>query len=295
MKNSIFLFIFLAVSMALTAQTKKVAILETVDKEGNVPYAVRLMLRTNLTYAISNTPGFEGFDRVDMASIMGEQNFQRTGMVSDDQIRRLGEMTGCSSILVAEAALYDNSHIIVTAKILNVETASVENSAPPQIASTNPEQMQNACAQLATKLIGGSGGNNTSMLFGNRSPKKTESKYGADSVACVTNLSIYRVYYRQWTADKSLSMNLFNEMVAAWREVLHNCPRASQFTYIDGVKIMEYYIIANPIETDAYVDTISMLMDARAKYFPTNPKTGQSQVEDIMRHKAAIIEKYKRY
>ena len=159
MKKHVFLTaVLLSLGLILAAQTKKVAILETVDKVGNVPYGVCLQLRSNLTYAISNTPGYEGYDRVDMSSIMGEHNFQRTGMVSDEQIRRLGEMTGASSILVAEAAVYDASHIIITAKILNVETAGVESAVPPQIASTNPADMQNACVQLAAQLIGGSGG-----------------------------------------------------------------------------------------------------------------------------------------
>ena len=168
MKKSILLtFILLAFSLALTAQNKKVAILEVVDKEGNVPYGVRLQLRSNLTYAISNTSGYEGYDRVDMSQIMGEHDFQRTGLVSDAQIRKLGEMTGASSILVAEAAVYDNNHIIITAKILNVETAGVENSAPPQIASIDPDAMQNACIQLAAKLLG-PGSSFTTMSFGNR-------------------------------------------------------------------------------------------------------------------------------
>ena len=161
MKKSILTAVLLSFGLMLTAQTKKVAILETVDKVGNVPYGVCLQLRSNLTYAISNTPGYEGYDRVDMSSIMGEHNFQRTGMVSDEQIRRLGEMTGASSILVAEAAVYDPTHIIITAKILNVETAGVESAVPPQIASTTPTEMQNACVQLAAQLIGGSGGTYT--------------------------------------------------------------------------------------------------------------------------------------
>lgn len=162
MKKSFLLIAMFAFALVLTAQNKKVAILETVDKENKVSYGVKLQLRSSLTYAISSTPGYEGYDRVDMSSIMGEHNFQRTGMVSDAQIRKLGEMTGCSSILVAEAAIYDASHIIVTAKILNVETASVESSAPPQIAGTDPDAMQNACAQLAAKLLG-SGGSFTTM------------------------------------------------------------------------------------------------------------------------------------
>ncbi len=157
MKRHLFITALMMLSaIAMAQNTKKVAILETVDKENKVAYGVKLQLRSSLTYAISSTPGYEGYDRVDMSSIMGEHNFQRTGYVSDAQIKKLGEMTGASSILVAEAAIYDASHIIVTAKILNVETASVENSAPPQIAGTDPEAMQNACNQLAAKLLGNS-------------------------------------------------------------------------------------------------------------------------------------------
>lgn len=154
MKKTIFFILMLAAfSVAATAQNKKIAILETVDKKGDVPYGVLLQLRSNLTYAISNTPGYEGYDRVDMAQIIGEHDFQRTGLVSDEQIRKLGAITGCSSILVAEAAVYNKDNIIITAKILNVETASVERSVPPQISSTTPMEMQKACVELADMLL----------------------------------------------------------------------------------------------------------------------------------------------
>lgn len=152
-KHILFVLMLMALSLAATAQNKKIAILETVDKKGNVPYGVCLQLRSSLTYAISSTPGYEGYDRVDMSSIMGEHDFQRTGMVSDEQIKKLGAMTGCSSILVAEAAVYDASHIIITAKILDVETASVESSVPPIISSIDPEKMQKACEEAASKLL----------------------------------------------------------------------------------------------------------------------------------------------
>lgn len=154
MKKQFLITLMLMVfAMAATAQNKKIAILETVDKKGDVPYGILLQLRSDLTYAISKTPGYEGYDRVDMAQIVGEHDFQRTGMVSDAQIRKLGEMTGASSILVAEAAVYDKDNIIITAKILNVETASVERAVPAQISSTNPREMQDACMELADKLL----------------------------------------------------------------------------------------------------------------------------------------------
>lgn len=152
------LFIFLLSALSLTAvaqnDVKKVAILETVDKVGDVPYGVKLQVRMSLTYAISSTPGYEGYDRVDMASIMGEQNFQRTGMVSDAQIKKLGEMTGAQYVLIAEAALYDAQNIIITAKVLDVETGGVANSAPPAFANKDSEKMQAACVTLAQKLLG---------------------------------------------------------------------------------------------------------------------------------------------
>ncbi len=158
-----FLFLLSVLSLTAFAQdAKKVAILETVDKAGDVPYGVKLQVRMNLTYAISNTPGYEGYDRVDMASIMGEQNFQRTGMVSDAQIKKLGEMTGAQYVLIAEAALYDEQNIIITAKVLDVETGGVSNSAPPAFANKNPEKMQEACVTLARKLLGGRSSSSTS-------------------------------------------------------------------------------------------------------------------------------------
>ena len=146
-----------ALSMIAYAQTpvKKVAILETVDKMGNVPYGVLLQVRSSLTYAISSNAGYEGYDRVDMAAITGEQNFQRTGMVSDEQIKRLGEMTGAAYVLIAEAAIYDDQNIIIAAKILDVETGGVMSSTPPAVAPKDPMKMAEACIRCSQTLVGG--------------------------------------------------------------------------------------------------------------------------------------------
>ncbi len=119
-----------------------------------------------------------------------------------------------------------------------------------------------------------------------------ESKYGADSVACVTNLSTYREYFKQWEAVKYAPESISIEMVNAWREVFLNCPRASQYVYTNGEKIMEYFIRTNPKDKDAYIDTLCMLMDARAKYFSVDPKTGTSQVANIMGRKGLLIYTY---
>lgn len=120
----------------------------------------------------------------------------------------------------------------------------------------------------------------------------SESKYGADSVNCVTKLSIYREYYKQWEAAKFSQDAVSGEMISAWREVFLSCPRASQYTYTNGEKILDYLIRTDSKNKDAYIDTICLLMDTRAKYFPTDPKTGASQVASIMGRKGLLIYTY---
>ena len=141
--------------MALSAssQVKKIAILETIDKEGTVSYSVKLMVRSNLTKAISNTPGYEGYDRVNMSQIMGEQDFQRTGMVNEEQIKRLGEICGADYIVVSEAAKVDASNIFVTATILNVETAQTVGAENALMAITASD-IQHGCESLSNRLLG---------------------------------------------------------------------------------------------------------------------------------------------
>ena len=119
-----------------------------------------------------------------------------------------------------------------------------------------------------------------------------EPKYGADSANCVTKLSVYREYYKQWEAAKFAPEAANGEMISAWREVFLTGPRASQYTYTNGEKILDYLIRQNPQDKDAYIDTLCMLMDKRAKYFPTDPKTGTSQVANIMGRKGMLIYTY---
>lgn len=148
-----FLFVILPVLPLRGQEVKKIAILETVDREDAVSYGIKLMVRSSLSYAITNTPGYEGYDRVDLASIVGEHDFQRTGMVSDSQIRQLGAMTGASYILVAETAMIDASNIFITAKILNVETAKLERTASTQ-SGINADEIDEKCEELAASLFG---------------------------------------------------------------------------------------------------------------------------------------------
>lgn len=147
------LLYFAVTMMMVTAMAQeKVAILEVVDKANEINYGVKLLLRSSLTTAISNTPGYEGYDRVDVASIVGEHEFQRTGVVSDSQIKQLGNVAGARYVLVAEAAKYDEERIIITAKLLDVETFGVKSNAV-QISGISADDMKKSSELLAKNLI----------------------------------------------------------------------------------------------------------------------------------------------
>lgn len=147
---SLFAVIF---GLTVSAQTKRIAILETIDKENTVSYAVEVMVRSNLTKVISNTPGYEGYDRVNISQIMDEHDFERTGLVSEEQIRQLGVISGADYLLVSEAVKVDESNIFVTAKILNVETAKTESS-ENALMGVAAQDIQYGCESLANRLLG---------------------------------------------------------------------------------------------------------------------------------------------
>lgn len=152
MHKRLLIILFLLLSSLLANAQLKVAILPATDKTGDVKYAVKMLLTGSLTTAISETEGYEAYDRIDLGAVLDEHTFQRTGMVSDNEIRKIGEMTGASYVLVTEASLMDETCLVATAKIVNVESARIENSAVA-IINVDPRQMELDCRQLTNKLL----------------------------------------------------------------------------------------------------------------------------------------------
>ena len=107
---------------------------------------------------------------------------------------------------------------------------------------------------------------------------------------CETDYSLYREYIKQWEQAKFNPKNINPQMIISWRNVYNNCPDFRQNTYLDGVKIMTYAFIRTTKDAELkekYVDTLVMIYDKRAQYFP-NGKNG-SQVGNIMGRKGLDI------
>lgn len=143
----------LGVTVTRAAEVAKVAILETIDKTNEVKYGERLLVRSSLARAVTATPGFEAYDRVDLEAIFGEHDFQRTGLVSADQIKQLGVMTGAQYILLPEIAKLNDNSFYITAKILDVETTKAL-SVSGATTTNDVKSMEDACTKVANELLG---------------------------------------------------------------------------------------------------------------------------------------------
>ena len=173
MKTKLILLFTLLLSAGMYADVKRIAVLETVDRQNQLSYNQKFILRESLVKAITNTPGYEAFNRTDVDAIMSEHSFQRTGLVSGDQIKQLGEMSGARYILVAEAIKADTKHLIVTAKLLDVVTARTIITEMMKISIQN---MEKGCANLAKKMFPGGDKSNVNNFVFTEGPQLVRNK-----------------------------------------------------------------------------------------------------------------------
>ena len=171
---ALLLFVF---SVMATAQTKKVAVMETKNIEGVSAFQSN-MVRGGMEVAVANAPGYEGYDRAAFDVIMKEQKFQRSGAVDDKQIREMGIMAGVQYVLVTEASS-DGSGFFILAKLLDVETGQYGN-AVNTFCEASGQEIYKASNELGAQLFGGSVSGNSGG--GNRPTSRnqdfTETAFG---------------------------------------------------------------------------------------------------------------------
>jgi len=134
------------------AQEKNVAVIAPFDHEDKVQLMYENLIKSKLTEIIAETEGYKAFSRTDLNTIIDEHHFQRTGVVKDDEIRRIGEMTGATHVCVSEVSTADD-YMTIAARIIEIETAEVmiEKS---EFVKADPEAINIGCITLAYKLVG---------------------------------------------------------------------------------------------------------------------------------------------
>ncbi len=193
MKKKLVLFALLLPMFAL-AQNKKVALLETLngDKAIQVKGIEMNMVRGELRKAISNQTGFQAFTRTDIDQLMKEHGFQNSGMVSDAQRKRLGEMSGADYICVSTLTKSE-SQFYLEAYLIEVETGEISNPASQfgVLQGNTYTNLFQLCVDLAKELITGVGGSSTSSP---RSPKGGNVQCGQNFTEAAFGINMQMAY-----------------------------------------------------------------------------------------------------
>ncbi|MDR0940878.1 MAG: hypothetical protein LBM68_01490 [Bacteroidales bacterium] len=113
-----------------------------------------------LVDAITHNGGYSAVERTAdfLQAINKEQEYQRTGMVDDEHIARLGKQFGSKLVCVVKISTVKDKYFI-QARLLDAETALVTNSTKPFLFTL--EDLENVCNSIATQLLTEQSGSRT--------------------------------------------------------------------------------------------------------------------------------------
>lgn len=164
--------------ISLYSAAQKIALIEPRSGEGSTEISgmEKAMVRGELRKAIVNHTGFEAFTRADIDQLMKEQDFQRTGNVSKDDIHRMGEMSGADYLCISTLNKSDNEFYL-EAYLINVETGAISNPASQygELINGKLANMLPVCQALAQELLGTTKPIAQPVITTHPTPQKTPS------------------------------------------------------------------------------------------------------------------------
>lgn len=103
-------------------------------------------------------------------------------------------------------------------------------------------------------------------------------KYGADSVKCVQNLSMYREYIKQKN---------YKDALPGWRWIFANCPQSTEYMYVDGPTLVKFMLQneKNPARKEGLVDTLMLIYDQRTQYFGKEGFNLGRKADDLLQYR----------
>jgi tetratricopeptide (TPR) repeat protein len=99
----------------------------------------------------------------------------------------------------------------------------------------------------------------------------TQYGSGADSIRCLTNISLFTPYAK---------VNNFQDALPFWEIAYNECPAATKDLYLYGVKIVNWQISQeqDPVKREALIERLMSVYDQRIKYFGNDPKYGKDWI-----------------
>ena len=105
-------------------------------------------------------------------------------------------------------------------------------------------------------------------------------KYGADSVKCIENLSLYKDYYRQ---------KMYDDAYKYWKVAYDICPASSEKMYVDGVNLLRRREskAKTEVQKNQIIDSLITVYDRRKENFGSNQgRVDGRKGTDLLRYKS---------
>lgn len=187
----------MAFGITLYAQDKKVAVWETRCSDNSITTMQSAIIRGAMETAVANSSDYSGYDRTSFDAILKEHQFQRSGAVKDEDIKRMGEMAGVQYIIVPEAQA-DGDFVYILVKMLDVETGKY-GSVYDQMCGTSAAEIKKASSKLGAKVVGSlyvdvtysEGGGTITVSIGDVSFEMIKVEAGGFTMGCVDNQGCY--------------------------------------------------------------------------------------------------------
>jgi hypothetical protein len=238
-------FIALALICATIAfgQDKKVAMLEPIVKGAAVTPIEKDIILAALETAITATPGYRAFTRLDVNQIAKEVSFQQSGMVDDSQRQRIGRMSGASLICISQ--LTAGKKILIKCSLVDVETGEIVNNAN-LLMEKDETAIYEGCRELAVEMLGGSSSATPSPSLSNT--PANGAVYNPDGIELV---------YVEGTRSSTLNIEGF---YIGKYEVTQ-----AQYEAIMGVNPSLYKGLNNPVEQVSWHDAQEFISKLKAR------------------------------
>ncbi|MDR0414831.1 MAG: SUMF1/EgtB/PvdO family nonheme iron enzyme [Prevotellaceae bacterium] len=179
---SIFLFAILYAVLACGQGRKKVAMLDPVVKSGNVTSLQSEIIRGALEEAIISMSDYEAVTRTGIDAIADEMAFQQSGLVDEDQRKRIGVMSGADIICVSQLTAEGND-IYISCSLIEVESGKIIRTAGELIHGISGKVLLEGCRRLAEKLTSGIG---MAASFDSSIPEMTPVVGGRFMMGCTS-------------------------------------------------------------------------------------------------------------
>lgn len=152
MKRLYFVFALSCLWITAMGQSKKIVLMDIVDREFQIPNNTKIMIRSYVAEAITQTAGYETVDLIGSDDIIDGYEFRRTGNLNVEDIRKIGTLSNAHQILVVELSQPKSHQLFMVAKLYNISSTTVEKNANLMIRDKE-SSLQSGVKDLIDKLL----------------------------------------------------------------------------------------------------------------------------------------------